>query len=67
MSEAKVVATDEKTITITLPAGITVTPGKAVPPELLDLLAAYFNLDKAGHLTGAEGCGSQVGCHMQQG
>lgn len=67
MSEAKLVATDTKTIMITLPPGISVTPGTPVPPELLDLLAAYFTLESAGHLSAAEGCGHQIGCSGQQG
>jgi hypothetical protein len=31
-------------ITITLPTGLTVTPGAPVPPELLEMIVAHYRL-----------------------
>ncbi len=59
--QGKLEAVDKQTIKITLPSGMSVNPGKPVPPEILEMLAGYFSLQKSGGLGGAEGCGVQFG------
>lgn len=59
--QGRVEAIDTQTIRITLPPGMSVTPGQPVPPELLEMLAGYFSLQRSGALGGTEGCGLQLG------
>jgi len=59
--QGKLEALDKQTVKITLPPGMSVTPGKPVPPEILEMLAGYFSLQKDGGLGGSEGCGVQLG------
>ena len=59
--QGKIEVLDKQTLKITLPPGMSVTPGQPVPPELLEMLAGYFSLQKGGGLGGQEGCGIQLG------
>jgi len=61
MAQGKLEAVDKQTIKITLPDNMSVTPGKTVPPEILEMLAGYFSLQNAGGLGSSEGCGVQLG------
>ncbi len=58
--QGKLEAIDQQTIKITLPPGMSVNPGQLVPPEILEMLAGYFSLQRSGYLGGAEGCGVQM-------
>jgi hypothetical protein len=50
--QGKLEALDAHTLRITLPPGMTVTPGQPIPPEMLEMLAGYFSLQKSGSLGG---------------
>jgi hypothetical protein len=52
---------DSRTLKITLPDGIKITPGQTVPPEVLEMMASYLRLRAANVLNDAEGCGVQLG------
>ncbi len=61
MAQGKLEALDKQTLKVTLPPGFSVNPGQPVPPEILELLAGYFSLQKSGQIGGTEGCGVQLG------
>lgn len=52
---------DSRTLKVTLPDGMKVTAGQAVPPEILEMMAAYLRLANDNFLNDAEGCGVQLG------
>jgi hypothetical protein len=52
---------DSRTLKVTLPDGMKVTPGQPVPPEILEMMAAYLRLRNENVLNEAEGCGVQLG------
>jgi hypothetical protein len=52
---------DSRTLKVTLPDGMKVTPGEPVPPEILEMMAAYLRLQNDNVLNDAEGCGVQLG------
>jgi Putative auto-transporter adhesin, head GIN domain len=52
---------DSRTLKVTLPDGMKITPGQPVPPEILEMMAAYLRLKNDNVLSDAEGCGVQLG------
>jgi hypothetical protein len=52
---------DSRTLKVTLPDGMKITPGQPVPPEILEMMAAYLRLKNNNVLSDAEGCGVQLG------
>jgi hypothetical protein len=52
---------DSRTLKVTLPDGMKVTPGQPVPPEILEMMAAELRLANDNVLNDAEGCGVQLG------
>src|SRR5260221_397863 len=52
---------DSRTLKVTLPDGMKLTPGQPVPPEILEMMAAYLRLKNDNVLNDAEGCGVQLG------
>ena len=64
--KAEITATDNKTITVKLPDGITVKPGKPVPIEVLEMIASHARLQsRMGETMGEDswcigGCVGQV-------
>lgn len=43
---AKLEVIDTKTLKVTLPDGMSVTPGKEVPPDILELVAVQLRLQQ---------------------
>jgi hypothetical protein len=43
-SKVAITATDNKTITVKLPDGLSVKPGQPVPVEILDMISAHARL-----------------------
>jgi hypothetical protein len=63
---------DRRTLKVTLPDGMKVSPDQAVPPEILEMMAAYLRLSYDSLLREADGCGVQLGraaegCVLQSG
>jgi len=47
-SKVTITATDNKTITVKLPDGLSVKPGQRVPVEVLEMIAAHARLQERG-------------------
>jgi hypothetical protein len=60
-SRGSVEVLDSRTLKVTLPDGMKITPGQPVPPEILEMMAAYLRLNNDNVLGDAEGCVLQLG------
>jgi len=59
-SKVTITATDNKTITVKLPDGLSVKPGQNVPIEILEMIAAHARLQQ--NTAEAGGGGSDAWC-----
>ncbi|HVU36069.1 MAG TPA: hypothetical protein VHE61_21690 [Opitutaceae bacterium] len=60
-----VTAINNKTIQITLTEGLSVVPGKPVPPEVLEMIASFAKLQESEAGGETEGSWCLGGCGVQ--